>query len=537
MAFPDPGHSRRIATMELRRGWRKLREKNPIQLVALGVAVLFGLVFAAGATFGAYVVGGMVAAGEVSDPWTPATLVAAGVWLTTVLFTAYLTALQLGGVDHRDGLLTTVPHEDLAGGLMVAGLLRVVGPFGVGLGAAAVGFGVGVGSPATAALVLVGVLSVLLGGYAVGFAAGLGVKYLLGRSSFVARYKTALGVVAFLAYMGVLLSNQLDEVFGPAIAAARGTPVAWYADLGLLLVEERASPLRAAAILATTGVAVLGGIAATTRVAGLLWYADPVETTEGTTESVAATGRLEGVLDRPTAWVVRKSVLRARRAPVKLLYVVYPAFLLVQPVQASMDAGYVLPTLPATLALYGAWATGTLFALNPLGDEGAVLPVTATTPVTGRQFVGGLVVASVAVGAPVAGVLALVTGLLSPLSPAAAVLTALAGVVLAVGAAGIATWVGFAFPKFEATSITRSREVVMPSLWAFTVYSLVVLLLGSPATAAQVPAVTAFLADTAGVAPVVVRVAGLAVSTALVGVVAWVGVRRAARAFEGYTLA
>jgi hypothetical protein len=532
---PNPRHAWRIAVVEVRRGYRKVRGGNAIQLAALGVAVLFGLAVTAGAVVGAYVVGGLLAGGEIDDPVPAATIAAAGVWVMTLLLTAYITAIQTGDIDNRDGMLTTVPHRDVVGGLLLVGFLRTVGIFVVPMLLASVAFAVGAGSVAALVFLLLALLSVLLSAFAVGFATGLAVKYVLGRSETVARNKAALGVLAFVTYMALLLTNSLGKALVPVLDALSVSPVAWYADLALLGVVGT-SPLRAGAALVGSGAGVAVGVVASVRVAERLWYADPVVTDERRTESAVADGRLEGYVGRPTAWVARKSWLRARRAPIKLVYVAYPLFLLFQPLQASVEAGQVVATLPATLALYGAWATGAAFTLNPLGDEGAVLPVTLTTPVGGRQFVSGLILAGVAVGLPGTVAVTVAAGALSTLSLPAVVATAAAALVLPVGAAALAAGVGTAFPKFDASQITRSREVVVPSIWGFAVYSLALLLLGSPATAVQVPVLTETAADAVGVTPGVVRAAGLLVSVVLVGVAAFASYRYAVREFEEYTM-
>jgi ABC-2 type transport system permease protein len=220
---------------------------------------------------------------------------------------------------------------------------------------------------------------------------------------------------------------------------------------------------------------------------------------------------------------------------VKLLYVSYPAFILFTPIQNSIDAGHVTAGLATTTALYSAWATGALFTLNPLGDEGAVLPVTVTSGVTGRQFVGGLVAASALIGTPVTVALAVVLAALSPIGVLPTICTVVAALVLPTLAASVAAGVGTAFPKYEATSITRSREAVVPSMWAFGVYTLAFLLTAGFATGFQTPAIAGFVADAAGTSAAVVHVASLAFGVLLAGAAAVLAVRTAVRAFDDYT--
>ncbi|MDL0125094.1 hypothetical protein PNQ92_06675 [Halobacterium salinarum] len=528
---PNTHHAARIAATQLRIGWRKLRGKSVTHHFAVGLAVVAVTAMTPGITWVVYanaqsVVDGASAIG---------TLVPAGIGVVTVVMTAYLTVLQIGDIDVRDGYLTTVPARDVVGGLLAAGYVRVAGMFVPPLIVASVGLAGGVGRPLALLSAPIAVLALTTTAYLVGFPIGMVIAYALGQSAFVDRYKGALGAGAFIAYLALLLTDSLWTVAGPVIEAARASPVAWYTDLALITVPGAdASALRAGAALAgSVGVAALG-VLASVRVSERRWYDDGAHADVRTTDS-ARSGRLDGVLGRPAAWVARKSWLRARRAPIKLLYVVYPVFVLFGPIQNSIAAGRVTATLPATLTLYAAWATGALFALNPLGDEGAVLPVTATSGVAGRDVVAGLVAASALVGTPVSIAVAVVLGVLSPLSPVAVACLAVGGVVLPALAATVAAGVGASFPKYEATSMTRSREVVVPSLWSFGVYTIVFLLSAGIATGAQSPAVGSVLGGALGVSTAVVHVAGLAVGLAVAGACAVVAGRNAVRAFDGYT--
>jgi hypothetical protein len=528
---PDPGHAARIARTELVRGWRNLRGRGLLQQVVLGAGALFWTVFVLAAGAGGYAGGQALLDG--TGGVTEVRSVPAGAAALVFAMTAYLTGIQMGEPDLKDGLLTTVPHADVVGGLFLVGAVRVAGLFlSVLLGVVA-GFAVAVG-PVAGALTLAATVLAVGAAYAVGYPVGLAARYLLGQSAFVARHKRTLGALAFLAYMGVLVTGQVGQVTTPVVSVVRNSPVGWFADLALLGTLPGASPLRAGGALLVGALAVPAGFLAAVRVAEPLWYGDGVEA-ERSAGSVRA-GWLLGVLDRPTAWVVRKSWLRARRAPIKLVYVTYPAFALVAPVQSAIEAGRVTATFPPVLALYGAWATGAAFTLNPLGDEGAVLPVTVTTPVGGRRFVRGLAFAGAAVGLPVTVALTLALGAASPLSAGGALAIAAAAGALCAGAPLIAAGVGSAFPKYEAANVSRSREVVVPSAWGFVTYSAAVLFAGAPAVVVGFPPVTATLADAAGVPATAVRLGGVALTVVLVAAGAVVSRRHAVRAFESYSV-
>lgn len=534
--FPTPRHAARIGVTELRRAWRQFLGKGRLQQGVLGVAVLFGAAALTGVAFGGFIAGNAVATGELADPLAVAALVPAAVFTGTVLFTTYLTAIQLGDIDQRDTLLTTVAHADVVGGVLFAAFVRIGGLFVVPAIVGAATFAVGVGSAATFILVAGSLLLVLVSAFVLGFGAGIGLTHVFGRSAVVVRHRLALGTVAFVGYMWLITTNRFEDLLGPLVALTRETPVGWFADLALLAVVPAADPVNAG-LAAVGGVAVLvGGLRFVVWVAGVHWYADPVHAEAGTQSSVSRS-RLAAVIGRPAAWVTTKSWLRARRSPLKLVYVAYPVFLLFQPVQTAVETGAVPATLPAVVAVYGAWATGAAFGLNPLGDEGAVLPITVTSGADGRAVVTGLLAAGLIPGATLTTLSTLGLALASPLTPVAVAGLTVGAFALCVGAAGVATGVGVSFPRYETARIARSRSVVVPSTWGFLTYSVVLLVLAAPATAAQVPVVTDAVVLATGVSRPVIRVGGVVVALALVAPVSWYGGRHAARRFDAYTIA
>ncbi|WP_231736973.1 hypothetical protein [Halobacterium sp. CBA1126] len=102
-------------------------------------------------------------------------------------------------------------------------------------------------------------------------------------------------------------------------------------------------------------------------------------------------------------------------------------------------------------------------------------------------------------------------------------------------APALAAGVGTTYPKYDATSISRSREVVVPSMWAFGVYTLAFLFTAGVATVVQVPALAGALANLLGTTAAAVHVGALVAGVLLAGVLAAVSVRVAVRAFDGYT--
>ncbi|ESP87234.1 hypothetical protein [Candidatus Halobonum tyrrellensis] len=530
----DFGHVRRIVVVELRRRVRNLLDR-PLQLVALAVAglFLFGVVAAVG--FFAYAGGG-----RLGDPAVLgyAGQAAGGLFALVAALVAFRTVSENSEPDNLDGMLTTVPYGEVFAGLLgvelvgvtVYGLLPVLvaaGALAAGSGSLAVGVTVAL---AAGLLVAFGVLT--------GMALGFAVKNVAVRSELVARFRVLLWVVVFVAYFGVFATGSQGAVFAPVVGAFARPPLTYFADLALLPVHPAASALRAAAAVAVTAVGAAAAFVAGARLAGALWYADRAHAAEttGTDATSLDAGPLGRLVGRRTAWVARKSWLRARRAPMKLVYVAYPAFGLLGPLSVAFQTGEVSRTLPVLCALYATWAGGAAFALNPLGDEGAALPVTVTSGVGGWTFVAGVALPGAALGGACALALSVGLGVVSGLPPVRLATLAGTAVALGVGAPALATGVGAALPKFEASRITRSRSAVVPSLFAFAAYSLALLGLSVPGVVTQLPLFADGVGDLLGLAPAVLSAVGLGVTVVLVAAAGLLSSAYAARRFDRFEL-
>ena len=526
------GHAALIVRTELR---RRLRGLGGAQLAATAVAGLFLLIPGAGSVAVAYFAGQEVAAGSL-DPTATARLVAGLVPVGAAAFTA-IRAVQTTGVPtHGDGLLLAASHREVVLGLLGTELALVVGVTGLPALGVGVAFGAGAGSPASAVLVAGALLALLVGGVVGGYALGLAARITIARSELLARYKTVIGVVLFgLYFLTIARGEESAAAFGGIAGAAGGTPLGWFADLGLVAVAGSADPTLAAgaALLAAAGIPL--GIAACSRLAGALWYSQPVEPVGDATADSRMTGGLLG-LPRPMVRVARKSWLRAWRSPLRLIYVLYPLFAFVTPLVEVVETGTVPGSLPPLVALYGAWSVGAAFTLNPLGDEGPVLPVTATSPVGGWTFVGGLCLAGVAVGTPVVVPLAVVSGLVAGAGPAVlAGLVALAAL-LPVVATGIATAPGMVFPRREPAQVFRGRQAVVPSVYAFLAYSLALVVVALPGLVAGIPLAREALVGVTGLDPGVVVAGGTGATLLVGGLAAAASLRYAAGRFDGFTV-
>ncbi|PSP83978.1 hypothetical protein BRC83_06165 [Halobacteriales archaeon QS_1_68_17] len=486
------------------------------QAVALAIGGLFGVVFALGVAAGAFFAGELVADGSIADPLAPLGRTVGFAVLFPAALTAIRTAQGAAGPTCPDHVLLAARHREVVAGTLGVEWLVQSTMLGVAGLVAGVAFAAGAGSPASAVLVAVAVAALLSAGVAVGLAVGLGVRLAIARSRLLARFKTAVGVAVLLAYLAVAASGDQARVFAPAANALAATPVGWIADLALLAVAPGASVLRAGgALLAASGTVLAAGGAAS-WLADRLWYETPVDphgtdtdTDTGRTGSGSGMQPVPGVA-RQTGFVARKALLRAVRSPIRLLYVVYPLFALAGPLSNALGGGSVPGAAVPGVALYLAWAAGAAFTLNPLGDETPVLPTTLVAPITGGRFVRGLWVAASGIGVPVALAAVAVIGVAVGLPPVDLVLVVALAAGLTALAPGLALGVGAAFPRTEPARVTRSRRAVVPSLFAFALYSLPLFVLSAPAVALSVGPGRATVASLAGVPAPLLGGAGVA---------------------------
>jgi hypothetical protein len=487
-----------------------------------------------------------------------------------------------GSIDHPAGILTAVTHRDVVAGLLLTECVLFLGVTAVPIFAIAIAFAVGANAPITAIPIIAAAFSLVIGGLVLGYSLGLAVKLAFARSALLARWKTIIGVLAFVGYFGVAFTNSFNTVLAPAVSILNATPVGWLVDFGLIAAPGVAvSGVRAVAGIATiiVGVPVLVGCAS--LLAERLWYADPVQPAsdgskqsastraDSSTETPTRSGRstlpiservLDSAVPLPILRIAQKNWLRARRAPLKLWYAAYPLLIVGFQIGPLVDTGRVPEWLVLYAAICGAWMTGAAFALNPLGDEGAVLPVSLTSGVSGQRYLVGMVLSGITPGVPLTIVATVGLGALSPLAPLELAALAVLGGVLCVGASVLAAAIGILYPKFEASRITSNRSAVRPSLVAFLVYTVALVGIGLPGVVTQMPAILRGLGSLgtvllSGFPDVIAEVPGLLTNLAtviettpeapLIGVlvsaliatgVTTLAARHVIRTFEGYTI-
>lgn len=472
-------------------------------------------------------------------------------WVGLSVMVAVRTVSKRGELDNHAGLLSRVPTRTVVVGRILAEtavVLAWVLPVTV---AAAGGYGLGAGEWHLLATAPVAVGLGTTSAVAVGTPVGLAARHVLTRFEPVARYRRWVVALVFAVYVGAIVTESFGDVVSALYEPLRATPLAWTADVLLLAGGVGASPVRAGLALPLTAAAVVGGAALTTLVASRHWFADPVlasgDETSAETDAAEVGGplaaverSLSGVVGRGTAAVVVLAWRRAARAPTKLIYLAYPLLGGIGAVGDVVQTGTVPPSLPAVALVFVAWAGTAAFTLNPLGDQGSALPTTVLSPLGGRRFVAGHVLAGVVVAAPLGTALVVALALAADLGTRLVVGLAVGTPLVVVLGSLFAVGVGVAVPRYETVSVTRSTEAVVPSLVAFLVQTVYLLTAAGAGAVVYEPALEAPLAALVSwLLPFGLSTSAATVGTAavvVVGVVvvaplpaAWYAVRRVER--------
>ena len=504
--------TRAIGLTEMRRRWRAIRAR-PTQFVSFILSLLFIPPLVIGPPLGAYVGGQALLSGSFETPIADARRLSVSLWLAVAVFGGYRGYTTLFGPDNRDGLLTTVSyHQLLVGVLFAEGVTFGLPAFLVST-VAAILFAVSVDSLIAGPTLLVAIGLLLSTAFATGLVVALLIKNGGVRSRALNRLRTVAFVVCFGLYMSVIFSNSASAILDPLYWLLTPTPIGWVGDLVLLSAGVGSSPLAAGGALLVGTVGVGLSVPVVSRLTEWLWYADGLDPVS--VESTTDVSWLLGLLPQPLVGVAMVDWKRTWRAPVSIAYVIYPHVILFVPIIETVETGTVGRLFPLLVVVCGIWLTGALFTLNSLGNEGAVLPSTLLTPTPGRAVVGGHIVAGALIGLPVTATGVVVFGLLSPLTGWAVLSLTVGTLFLAAAAGPIATGIGVALPRYEAVSLSRSRKAIIPSTFAFVVYSTVIGVSSFPLLASHSRLGGQFVSSMFGVRPVVTVLAGIGVSTAL----------------------
>jgi len=120
-----------------------------------------------------------------------------------------------------------------------------------------------------------------------------------------------------------------------------------------------------------------------------------------------------------------------------------------------------------------------------VGQEGAALPVTLLSEAPERSLVTGHVLSGALLIAPITVAATVTAGILSPHSVPVVASLGVSALVLSAVSGAIGTGIGVGLPRFEAVSVSRSTKAIVPSAFAFAIYSVAVLIVALPAVIAH----------------------------------------------------
>lgn len=523
-----------IGVTEVRRRWRAIKA-NTTQLISLLFAALFFSPVMLAVVAGAFFAGNELQSVDQSVLHT---------WSRQVSVTLWLLAFGFGGIrgystiatpDKRDGLLTTVSHRQLFAGMLFAEAAVFGSIVAVVAVLAGVLFGLGAGSVAAVPAMTVAIGLLVSTGFLAGLTAALLIKNGGVRSRLASRLRTVGFAVLFVLYMSVFITASVDAVLDPLFWLLGPTPIGWLGEFVLWSTGTGGSTLTGlGALIGASGLLAVC-VPACSRLSAWLWYADGVSVTHRQSQATDSRWLVRAV-GQPMAGVAIRDWIRARRSPVSVSYVLYPLFVLLTPAIRTIETGTVGSSVPILVAACGIWVAGALFSLNIIGNEGVLLPSTLLAPDPGRAIVGGHIAAGALVTLPVTAIAVVVLGVLSPLAAGSVLTLAVGTVGVGIGAAGIASGIGAAFPRHEAVSVSRSKKAIIPSTLSFVLYTVAVGIGMLPLLISHVPFVAGFGASTLGVPAVGISAAGALVASVLTGVVAAVSTLYAIQRVERYQI-
>ncbi|SDD54393.1 hypothetical protein [Natrinema hispanicum] len=489
-----PRHALSIGVFEFRRSVRALwQDKARLTLMAFGMVIPSLLTLAVTIVFADAIRN----IEEFAVPDMVRGMVAL-FWLFGVYLIAQRVVSARPRINAESLMLTTVSARTVAFGLLVAEMLRILAYAGFPI---LVLTGVSVfllGSPVS--LILLPVAAVLFAATVVvaGSAVGYAVALLVATSPFVARHKTILGTAATLLAMGGYFLFLYPQISGLSQAALAWVPIGWLADLAVVGTPFVGSSLRAVGVIAGSAALLIVGGLLVERETAVFWFIEPVSPdTEGsvseqtaekenlrpaTRDSLAAAVTplvVPRFVSTPVQRVAEWALMRTRRDPNRLMFLLIPVFAIGSPLVSTAVQSGSIGALGAPLtAVALPWLVGSLFAMNPLGDEGAVLPVTLTA-VSGDHYVRGLIVPGLVFGLPIILLVTGLAGLVSPYTIGEQLGLVILSGYLTVVAVTISPAIGMAFPRFSAISVGQSRDVLPPRMTAVAVHAVLVLLPGA----------------------------------------------------------
>jgi membrane protease YdiL (CAAX protease family) len=487
----DIHHGVGIARVELRRSLRKSFGTRKRKLAVLGFLALFSpTLFFWGRI--AYDAGQKaVRQGEL-----PIDLLGVQLSLLVVVFTVMgaLRVVQQGRPDGESLLLTATSPRAVLLGQTVHSTIQLVGVvlFPTVLFAGAFAFGAGQLSVLLTAVLAVGLLftAVSILGTVVGQLVVLGLL----RSRRLRAASRGFGLVLLLVLMALSYASVAPLVGETELLAPLATvtvPATLY--LSFVFAGTSLGPEVGVGSLVVLG-SVLASIplllTVATRLVRRLWFADATPTgliqrDESTSTATLPTTTRVGDSQafpprtgpRPLS-VALGLWTRWLRIPVRFSPLFPLVIVLVMAVVGVINTPEQVPlVIGGVLVFTGAYVSGGIFGLNPLGEAGEMRTVEFLSSTSSRTLVLGHVLAGLLVGTPVsvlgAAMLAVAMGLSAPVALVLGVLA----VVLTIASSGVAVGIGSILPSRDAHRTYRGYEVATPSQWALIAYMVAVMFL------------------------------------------------------------
>lgn len=444
-------------------------------------------------------------------------------------------------------LLTAVPASVPTLGLCCFVFARVTAVIAIPTIGGAIGLALALGSPLVALTVGVAVAGLTTLAVATGIAGRLALHSVatqLARGGVYRDLLVVFGAIPLLLVVLVLRETSLS--LAPFLGVLESQPTSWFLDLAFVGAGSglEGSFARAAGSL---GLVVLGvplAIASTTALTRRIWERDPLGSAKtNDSKTLLSGGWLEVVLgnrvSRPVLTVARARWIRVQRVPYGLLSLVY-VFVFVAVVVLPVFGIFGVPTFLLIVFALGL-ATGYAFGSDPITVEYQGLSMLLTA-VDGRQYVHGVLLASLVTGIPIVTAVVVPLGLVSQATLAETIALTVFGISLCACTALVALATGMNVDRatlsprpFFFTDVSVYIEFGLPPFRRMARVFCLVSLAGVPAFVGNTALVYELLA-VVGIPVLATRVGALLVAAGLAITVSGVAARIAKRRFRTYRM-
>ncbi|WP_330633344.1 hypothetical protein [Halocatena halophila] len=408
-------------------------------------------------------------------------------WVFGVYILTNRLVTQRSRLEAEAFVLTTVSARTAAMGHIIAETLRGLAYFAAPtIVLTAAGFII-FGSPGVFLTIPIATVTFVMTAILTGTAVGYLIAWLLTHVKFIRRYKTIIGGSLVAVVMGGYLMAVMGPMEGLNMSFLDWLPPGWLLDVGVLGIGEaiEGSTVKAAGSMLSSALLLIGGMVATDRITNGYWYSAPVsiDDDDDPTDHSERSYQLGPLpfpkfISQPTRRVSEWVIMRSIRDPSRLSYLTVPAIVVFDAVFIAYNDGALDVTLAPVFAIGLPWIFSEVAGMNPLGDEGSMLPLLVAS-ISARQYIHGLLVPGLLVGLPLAGILTGLAGMISPYSSVE--IAGLVGIALYLTfvAVIIAPALGMAMPRFDAISIGRSDDVLPPRMSTVVLHSLSVVVPGA----------------------------------------------------------